>query len=113
MTRSIQRGNRTQRIDRELDPFGLLPHTASALAVAREQSPETRRSHVIVRLAAAWRLTKREIDVLDLVARGMTNATMASMLGISEATIEFHLSRLFDKAGAETRSALLSRLLGA
>jgi DNA-binding CsgD family transcriptional regulator len=47
-----------------------------------------------------WHLTRRQAQVLDLVARGYTNALIADSLGIGEATVEFHLSAIFDKAGA-------------
>jgi DNA-binding NarL/FixJ family response regulator len=59
-----------------------------------------------------WRLTTRQAEVLDLVARGMTNATIAAALQIAIATVEFHVSRIFDKAGVENRASLVASLLG-
>jgi DNA-binding NarL/FixJ family response regulator len=58
-----------------------------------------------------WHLTPRQAQVLDLIARGFTNALIADDLGISEGTVEFHLTAIFDKAGVETRAKLLIRLL--
>ena len=49
--------------------------------------------------------------MLDLVAHGFTNALIADDLGISEGTVEFHLTAIFDKAGVDTRAKLLIRLL--
>jgi DNA-binding CsgD family transcriptional regulator len=57
-----------------------------------------------------WRLTPRQSQVLDLVARGSTNALIADELSIGEGTVEFHLSAIFDKAGVESRTMLLARL---
>jgi DNA-binding CsgD family transcriptional regulator len=49
--------------------------------------------------------------VLDLVARGLTNALVADVLGISEGTVEYHLTALFDKAGVCNRATLIASLL--
>ena len=57
-----------------------------------------------------WRLTPRQAQVLDLVARGFTNALIADELGIGEGTVEFHLSAIFDKAGVESRAMLIARV---
>jgi DNA-binding CsgD family transcriptional regulator len=58
-----------------------------------------------------WNLTARQVEVLDLVAGGATNAAVAEELGIKERTVEFHLSAIFDKAGVDNRATLIARLL--
>jgi DNA-binding NarL/FixJ family response regulator len=50
-------------------------------------------------------LTGREAEVLCLVASGQTNKEMAADLGLSEKTIERHLSNIFTKIGVPTRAA--------
>ena len=82
------------------------------LVVVRAESQEPRLHTALAHLSTRLKLTRREISVLELLSSGMANATMASTLGISEATIEFHVSNLFDKAGVESRSALVGRLIG-
>jgi DNA-binding CsgD family transcriptional regulator len=62
-------------------------------------------------IVSRWKLTARQAQVLDLVARGTTNATIAETLGIKERTVEFHLSAIFDKAGVDNRATLIARLL--
>jgi len=62
-------------------------------------------------VSGRWKLTARQAEVLELVARGATNATIADALGIKKRTVEFHLSALFDKAGVDNRATLIARLL--
>lgn len=49
-------------------------------------------------------LNKRETEVLRLVAKGLTNKSIASLLHISENTVGSHLSNIFKKLGAESRT---------
>jgi response regulator RpfG family c-di-GMP phosphodiesterase/DNA-binding CsgD family transcriptional regulator len=48
-------------------------------------------------------LTRREVDVLRLAARGMTRAQIGTALGISENTVRHHLEHIYDKTGTSTR----------
>ena len=50
-------------------------------------------------------LTPREVEVLGLVAQGMTNREVASALYISEKTVARHVSNIFRKIGVRTRAA--------
>jgi DNA-binding NarL/FixJ family response regulator len=50
-------------------------------------------------------LTQRELQVLALVARGLTNRAIAAELFISEKTVARHLSNMFTKLGLASRSA--------
>jgi DNA-binding NarL/FixJ family response regulator len=50
-------------------------------------------------------LSPREIEVLRLVADGRTNREIAGELGISERTVDRHVSNLFAKLDVSTRSA--------
>jgi DNA-binding NarL/FixJ family response regulator len=42
-------------------------------------------------------LTPRELEVLRLLARGLSNAELAEQLTLSEATIKTHVTRIFTK----------------
>jgi len=48
-------------------------------------------------------LTPRELDVLQLVVAGKTNAEIGLNLGISEKTVEKHLEAIFRKMGVVSR----------
>jgi DNA-binding CsgD family transcriptional regulator len=53
----------------------------------------------------AGRLSSREVEVLRLVAAGMTNSAIAAELFISEKTVARHLSNIFAKVGVTSRAA--------
>jgi DNA-binding NarL/FixJ family response regulator len=58
--------------------------------------------------ATAEQLTTRETEVLGLMARGLANKQIAAGLGISEHTVKFHLSSIYAKLGASSRTEALS-----
>lgn len=62
-------------------------------------------------LHRAHRLTRREIEVLDLIATGHTNVAAGAQLGISPRTVEVYRARCMDKLGAHT-PAILGLLVG-
>ena len=55
----------------------------------------------------APRLTRREREVLDLLAQGLGNKQIAWELGLSEHTVKYHTSALYSKLGASTRTEAL------
>jgi DNA-binding CsgD family transcriptional regulator len=55
--------------------------------------------------ADAHGLSPRELEVLGLVATGLTNREIASVLFLSEKTVARHLSNIFTKLGVSSRSA--------
>jgi DNA-binding CsgD family transcriptional regulator len=55
--------------------------------------------------ASAGGLTAREVEVLRLVAAGMSNRAIATELVISEKTVARHVSNIFSKVGLSSRSA--------
>src|SRR6267143_1874894 len=49
-------------------------------------------------------ITKRELEILELIAAGMSNREIADKLFVSENTVKTHSSRLFDKLSAKRRT---------
>lgn len=54
-------------------------------------------------------LTKREQEVLDLVAGGMSDRRMAEVLRVSEHTVHRHVSNILTKLGYSSRAAAVAR----
>jgi DNA-binding NarL/FixJ family response regulator len=52
-------------------------------------------------------LTWREQEVVDLVAQGLSNKTIATRLSISARTVEGHLNHVFVKLGVASRTELV------
>jgi NarL family two-component system response regulator LiaR len=49
-------------------------------------------------------ITRRELEILELIAQGMSNREIAEKLYVSENTVKTHSSRVFDKLGAKRRT---------
>jgi DNA-binding NarL/FixJ family response regulator len=56
-------------------------------------------------------LTKRELEVLVLTARGMSNQKIAEYLGLSEGTVRRHLANLYPKMGVHSRGEAVRKAL--
>ncbi len=64
----------------------------SALSTAQQPAPNS------------CPLSKREMEVLDLVVQGQTNREIAYNLEISTRTVQFHLNSIFNKTGVSSRT---------
>ena len=49
-------------------------------------------------------ITRRELEILERIAQGMSNREIAEKLFVSENTVKTHSSRVFDKLGAKRRT---------
>jgi DNA-binding CsgD family transcriptional regulator len=49
-------------------------------------------------------ITRRELEILELIAAGLSNREIAEKVFVSENTVKTHSSRLFDKLGAKRRT---------
>ena len=71
-------------------------HDVGAGGVGTEVASGPRRRHII--------LSKREADVLRLVAAGPTNKEIAHALIVTENTVKTHVTSLFNKLGVDSRA---------
>jgi DNA-binding CsgD family transcriptional regulator len=85
---------------------------ASFLAIVKADTRETSLSAAITSVSARWKLTPRQGEVLGLIGRGLSNRTISATLGISESTVEFHVAKVFEKAGVDSRAALIALFVG-
>jgi len=53
-------------------------------------------------------LTDREVDVLRLIATGMSNGEIAAQLFLSEATVKTHINHIFSKTGSRDRAQAIT-----
>ena len=53
-------------------------------------------------------LSAREVEIIELVAEGLTNQEIADRLTISKRTVDNHVSNVFTKTGSKNRVALLN-----
>jgi len=56
-------------------------------------------------------LSARELEVLVLVARGLSNARVASSLHLSEATVKRHLANVYERIGVHSRTEAVRKAL--
>ncbi len=74
-----------------------------AEAVALEAfAPDTARQQTLG-------ITARELEILTLVAQGLSNREIATQLFVSENTVKTHCARAFDKLGAVRRTQAVQR----
>jgi DNA-binding CsgD family transcriptional regulator len=90
----------------QLESPGLGPHY---LAI-HKGSPD--RSSRLRGFAKNWDLTRRQLQVLDLIVQGESNKRIASELGCSLRTVELHVSNVLKKARAESRGGLTAKFWG-
>jgi DNA-binding NarL/FixJ family response regulator len=84
-----------------------LPGWFLLVETPRSEAGEERLDALFRRLG----ITPRQREVAQLLLRGATNLTIAELLGISERTVETHLTAVYQRAGVENRASLVSYLL--
>ena len=81
------------------------------LALSNERGRYERRAAKPPPGSGTWRdLSKREKEVLRLVARGLTNPEIALELFIAQATVKVHVHHILEKLGVPSRTAAALRV---
>jgi DNA-binding NarL/FixJ family response regulator len=93
-----------------------------AVRKATQGSPQGERDYAVVGMAErvigqvstteGSGLSAREFELLVLVARGLSNAQVASSLHLSEATVKRHLANIYEKIGVHSRIEATRKALG-
>ena len=78
------------------DVVSLVLNEVGARGAGAEESSAQRRQHTL--------LSKREEEVLRLVAEGLTNKEIAQRLFVTENTVKTHVTSLFNKLGVDSRA---------
>lgn len=81
------------------------------LAIVRHDPVEGRIASCVQYCVTRWSLTPRQAEVLALAARGQANATIAATMRLGERSIEQHMTAIFDRAGVDSRAALVATVL--
>jgi DNA-binding CsgD family transcriptional regulator len=63
-------------------------------------------------IQASFKLTERELDVVELIVAGASNKIIARELALSLATVKTHIQHIFHKVEVPSRTALSVRVLG-
>ena len=93
-------GSGLEFADRGVRVFSDLPGSWTVYAAGPEQAPATAEP---VRAGMAIELSRREREVAQLVARGLSNREIAQRLYLSERTIDNHVHHILDKLGFDSR----------
>ena len=73
-------------------------------ALAEKVARKVSEPHPVAALASEQTLTRRELDVLTLLAQGCATAKIAQQLSLSQATVRNHVQNLLTKLGAHSRA---------
>jgi HD-GYP domain-containing protein (c-di-GMP phosphodiesterase class II) len=95
---ALSRGDASQLLLELARAGALCPRAVDAVLASSGSAPPPR-----AKLPAG--LSERELEVLQLVARGLTDKEVASKLGISHRTVHHHNQHAYDKIGVSTRAA--------
>lgn len=93
----------------ELTELSAPGQPAHWLAIQRVPLADARAKNAIAKLS----LTRRQGEVLALLLRGETNASIAASLDITERAVELHVTALLERAHVASRAALIAQLLAA
>lgn len=86
----------------------LISGAAGPLPVARGRMPGS--PAAIPPIAG---LTRKERDIMALVAGGLSNHEIGGRMGVSEVTVKWHLRNVFQKLDVKSRTAAIARMAGA
>lgn len=107
--RAIQAGAASYLLKSSLSQ-DLISTVRRVFAGERPMPPEV--AERLAARAAQNGLSTREVEILELIAKGLRNKEIAAELGISQETVQTHIKRLFVKLHVSDRTAAVTVALG-
>ena len=111
---TAERARLRARLDGSLDVVGEFSTLAAARASLLEADAiltPSRRAADDLDALSGEPLTRREVEVLELLAEGLPNKAIAARLGISDQTVKFHVSSICGKLPATNRTDAVRRAI--
>jgi DNA-binding NarL/FixJ family response regulator len=103
LTKDADRHDIARSLHSAAEGYSVLdPRVQAALLAATAPAPPAPRSPVL-----PDGLTRREAEILTLIARGRTNTEIADALFLSHNTVKTHVSHIFTKTGSRDRAAAI------
>jgi DNA-binding NarL/FixJ family response regulator len=105
LTKDADRSDIAQALNAAAGGLSVLDPRVQATLLAATEAPA--RPEPVRRAEAPDGLTEREMEILGLIARGLTNPEIAAQLFLSNHTIKTHINRIFAKTGSRDRAAAI------
>lgn len=83
----------------------------ASIAQATRAGAYRTRSMLVREAAQRWVLTDRQGEVLEFLARGLSNKAIATQLGCAARTVEIHVAVILERASASSRCEVIALLL--
>ena len=91
----------------EVAARGIMPDYTNRLLCSFESGKDDDTTHLIQPLVEP--LSKRELEILELIAQGLSNREISEQLYLALSTIKGHNSNIFDKLGVQRRTEAVAR----
>jgi DNA-binding NarL/FixJ family response regulator len=106
LTKDADRSEIAQALHAAASGLSVLDPRVQATLLAATQAPP--QPDPPKRAEAADGLTEREVEILGLIARGLTNPEIAAQLFLSSHTVKTHINRIFAKTASRDRVAAIN-----
>ena len=103
LTKDADRGDIARALHSAARGLSVMDPAVQATLLAAARTGNTTRAHETRDLPDG--LTRREAEILALIARGMTNPEIAADLVLSNHTVKSHINRIFAKTRSRDRAA--------